>query len=117
MKRLMIALMMIALLASAAFAETREGVIYLEGEPEPITETLYETPWGFSFWYDAETFTVNDSQSESGQSLMISPKDSDLPIYLEIMTPKAVGISAERYSIMYKRSIRNWHSLPRLSFH
>lgn len=97
MKRLMIALMMIALLASAAFAETREGVIYLEGEPEPITETLYETPWGFSFWYDAETFTVNDSQSESGQSLTVYPTESDLPVYLEIMTSHSVGIPAERY--------------------
>ena len=97
MKRLCSALLILLLAVGPALAETRDTVIYLEGEPEPVTETLYETPWGFSFWYDAELFTVDAGQSESGESLMISPKDSELPIYLEIMTPKAVGVPAERY--------------------
>lgn len=97
MKRITAMLLVFLLLAGAAQAETRQGVIYLEGEPEPITETLYETPWGFSFWYDADLFTVDDSQSESGESLMICPAGSDLPIFLEIMTPIAVGVPAEKY--------------------
>lgn len=97
MKRLCLTLLILLLAAGCGLAETRESVIYLEGEPEPVTETLYETPWGFYFWYDAELFTVDDSPSESGQSLLLFPKDSDLPVYLEIMTPKAVGIPAERY--------------------
>ena len=97
MKRMIIALLILMLSVCGALAETRESVIYLEGEPEDVTETLYETPWGFYFWYDAELFTVDDSQSESGQSLMICPAESDLPVYLELMTPKAVGVPAERF--------------------
>ncbi len=97
MKRIIIALLILMLSVCGALAETRESVIYLEGEPEDVTETLYETPWGFYFWYDAELFTVDDSQSESGQSLMICPAESDLPVYLELMTPKAVGVPAERF--------------------
>ena len=95
MKRLMIALMLLALLVSAACAETRQGVIYLEGEAEPITETLYETPWGFSFWYDADLLAVDDSRSESGDSLMLLPTESgDLPVYMEMMLPETLGTTA-----------------------
>ncbi len=95
MKRLMIALMLLALLVSAACAETRQGVIYLEGEAEPITETLYETPWGCSFWYDADLLAVDDSRSESGDSLMLLPTESgDLPVYMEMMLPETLGTTA-----------------------
>ena len=97
MKRGIMSFLIVMMMVCTACAETREGVVYLEGEAEPITETLYETHWGFSFWYDAELFTVNDSQSESGQSLMICPAESDLPVYLEIMTSNSVGIPAEKY--------------------
>ena len=66
MKRMILPCLIVMMLVCAACAETRHGVVYLEGEPEPVTETLYETPWGFSFWYDAETFevieTVNNNE-------------------------------------------------------
>lgn len=44
-----------------AAAETRLGVIYLEGMEEPIEETLYESPLGFSFWYVQERLTVRET--------------------------------------------------------
>lgn len=95
MKRTILAFLIFVLLTCAACAETRQGVIYLEGEPEPITETLYETAWGFSFWYDADLLAVDDSQSESGYSLMLFPRESgDLPVYMEIMLPEALGTTA-----------------------
>ena len=94
MKRMMLAFLMIVLLMCAACAETRQSVIYLEGEPEFITETLYETAWGFSFWYDADLLSVDDRQSESGYSLMLYPAASDLPVYMEFMLPDAIGTTA-----------------------
>ncbi|MBR5109555.1 MAG: hypothetical protein IK099_05110 [Clostridia bacterium] len=94
MKRFLAIVMVLMLLAGAACAETRESVVYLEGEAEPITETLYETAWGFSIWYDADLLDVDDSMSESGYSLMISPAEYDLPVYMEIMLPQALGTTA-----------------------
>ena len=97
MKRFLSVTLILLLLAGAAGAETRQGVIYLEGEPEPVTETLYETPWGFSFWYDADLLTVDTSQSESGYSLIIYPTDSELPVYMEMMLPEAIGTDTWQY--------------------
>ena len=89
MKRLLLTFMIAALMISLARAETRQSVIYLEGEPEPITETLYETAKGFSFWYDADMLTVDDGMSESGYSLMLFPRESgDLSVS---------GVSTKKY--------------------
>ena len=49
--RLLVSLVCLLALWCGASAETRQGVIALEGMEEPIEETLYESPQGFSFWY------------------------------------------------------------------
>lgn len=87
-----IALLLALLLAGAASAETREAVVWLEGEPEPVVETRYSGDLGFSFWYDAERLTVDEDMSEGGGSLIVFPESVDLPVYLEIMTPEAAGM-------------------------
>lgn len=88
MKRLMTVLMIFALLVSAACAETRQGVVYLEGEAEPITETLYETPWGFSFWYDAETFDVIETVNNNEvTNICLSAKEDFAPASMDFMLP------------------------------
>ena len=88
MKRLMTVLMIFALLVSAACAETRQGVVYLEGEAEPITETLYETPWGFSFWYDAETFDVIETVNNNEvTNICVTAKEEFAPASMDFMLP------------------------------
>ena len=39
------------LVLPSALAETRQGIIELEGMKETIEETLFQSPQGFSFWY------------------------------------------------------------------
>ena len=51
---LLLAALCLALFLSFAQAETRQGVIALEGQEETIEETLFESPQGFSFWYASE---------------------------------------------------------------
>ena len=97
MKRFIALLLALLLCGAAASAETRERVFYLAGEPEPVTETLYESELGFSFWYDAELFYVDGTMSEDGQSLLIAPIDCDEPVYLELMTGASIGVSAEGF--------------------
>ncbi len=36
--------------------QTKEGTIYLEGMPEAITLTLFESDRGYRLWYDADMF-------------------------------------------------------------
>ena len=90
MKKLFVLLFALLLCSAPALAETREAEIMIEGELESVVETLYQSNLGFYFWYDAEQMEADGSMSESGESLLVSPLQSDLPIYLEIMTPDAV---------------------------
>ena len=43
-------------------AETRESAIYIEGEKEIISETLYKSHDGFTFWYADERLEVNEDE-------------------------------------------------------
>ncbi len=97
MKRMLLFCLAAVLCLSSACAETRQRYIELEGDQEEITETLYESALGFSFWYDADRLTVDEGMSESGQSLILSPQDSDLPIYLEIMLAGALDTESFNY--------------------
>ncbi len=62
MKRFsMILAMMLALFPmlgalSETAPQTKEGTIYLEGMPETITLTLFESERGYRLWYDANMF-------------------------------------------------------------
>lgn len=92
MKKLLLLALSLVLLVPSALAQTREGTVMLEGEAEPLVETLYQGEQGFYFWYDAEELEVRNDLSERGDSLMLSPTQNDLPIYLEILAPDAVGM-------------------------
>lgn len=39
-----------------AVPQTKESIIYLEGMPETVTLTLFESEQGYRLWYDANTF-------------------------------------------------------------
>ena len=81
---------------SAACAEIREAVIFLEGDEEEITETRFDGE-AFTFWYDAEVFEADASRSESGSSVILEAKGFDEPVYMEIMGPDAVDLTAQMY--------------------
>ncbi len=51
---LILAALCLLLFLTSAPAETRQGVIALEGQEEIIEETLYHSPAGFSFWYASD---------------------------------------------------------------
>ncbi|MBO5534745.1 MAG: hypothetical protein J6B53_04975 [Clostridia bacterium] len=54
-------LMLLCLLfLQSAAAETRQGVIVLEGMEEPIEETRFESEQGFSFWVANDRFSVQE---------------------------------------------------------
>ncbi len=89
LKALLIALSALLLCARPALAETRERTVYLEGEPEIVVETLYQSPAGFSFWYDAGRLSVE--ASEDGESLTVRPVEWEMPFGL---TLRAAGTAS-----------------------
>jgi len=97
MKRSFLTLLAVLFLVFPANARTREAVRVTEGEEKTVVETLYRSDLGFSFWYDADLFQVDETMSEDGLSLIVFPKEGDLPVYLEIMLPESQGVLPWKY--------------------
>ena len=73
-----------------------EGTIMVEGEPETIVETLYESEMGLSIWYDAEAFEIVDDAHESDAPSFYMEANIDLPevrVMLEFLSPEITGMS------------------------
>ena len=58
-------------------AETRQGVIALEGMEEPIEETLFSSPMGFTFWYAGEKLEVYHGEAAGLEGVVVAAIWSD----------------------------------------
>ena len=65
------------LILPPAMAETREGVIVLEGMEEPIEETLFESSLGFYFWYASERMEVYHGEADGIEGVVVDMIYSD----------------------------------------
>ncbi|MBO4368274.1 MAG: hypothetical protein J5859_06140 [Clostridia bacterium] len=83
---LILASLCLLLLLPAAFSETREGVIALEGEEEIIEETLFESPLGFSFWYANETLEAYYGEADNIEGVVVATLYSDDYMVLSMIT-------------------------------
>ncbi len=65
--------------------QTKEGTIYLEGMPETVTLTLFESEQGYRLWYDAGMFAFAPAQEEEYEDVFrpASP-DAVEGVYLSI---------------------------------
>ncbi len=98
MKKALALILTLVCLCGAVLAEapdTREVQVRLEGKEVTAVETRYDTGFGFSFWYPADLLSVDRDFSESGMSLLLCPAEMeiDLPIYMELMLPEAIGLN------------------------
>ena len=87
MKKLFCAVLALVMLCGAAWAETRQAEVMMEGEGYPVVETLYTSDAGVSFWYDAESLAV----SEDGGIIRVEPAQENIGAYMEIVTAQQVG--------------------------
>ena len=74
---LLAAALCLLLFLPAALAETREGVIELEGQKEAISETLYQSEQGFSFWYADERLNVYAGEADGIEGVVVESLYSD----------------------------------------
>lgn len=72
-----LSLLCLLLMVTCASGETRESVIWLEGMEETIIETRFESPEGFSFWYDADLMEADFAAAGETESIRVSNIDSD----------------------------------------
>lgn len=70
--RLILAMLCLLFLLPNAVAETREGVIWLEGMEETIEETLFESPDGFSFWYASDIMEADFGSKDDVEGVIVS---------------------------------------------
>ncbi len=67
----------LCLCVPSATAETRQGVIWLEGMEESIEETLFESPEGFSFWYAVDGFSADFGIADHTAGVVVTNIYSD----------------------------------------
>lgn len=75
--RFFLPLLCLLLMVTCASGETRESVIWLEGMEETIIETKFESPEGFSFWYDADLMEADFAAADETESIRVSNIYSD----------------------------------------
>lgn len=74
------------LVLSTALGDTREGVIYLEGQEEAIEESLFISPLGFSFWYENERLEAYHGDVNGIEGVIVSAAYSDDYMVLSMIT-------------------------------
>lgn len=81
-----LAALCLLLALSAAAAETREGVIWLEGMEEPVEETLFESPQGFAFWYVNDRLKAEHGEANSIEGAVVAALYADDYMVLSAIT-------------------------------
>lgn len=94
-KTSLLVLMLLCLLLQNAAAETRQGVLWIEGMEEPIEETLAESRNGFSFWFVSDRFSVQ-GQTEPKAGTVIRSLYLDDSMTLTPCTPEEAEKSLKR---------------------
>lgn len=93
-----------------ASAETRQGTIALEGMEEPIEETLYESPEGFSFWYVADSFEAYQGEAGDIEGTVVASLYSDDFMILSVIPEDEAGEYTEDMDV----SIADLSAYPRV---
>ncbi len=73
------------LLFSPTMAETRQGVIVLEGMEEPVQETLFDCDQGFSFWYVKDRLEAYEGSAHGIEGVVIAGLYSDDYMVLSVI--------------------------------
>ncbi len=92
------------ILPEAAVPEAQVQLMQVEtnGVLETVTQTRFvENGLGISFWYESEYLVVYDSvgETEDMATIFVNPvgEDSMLPIYMEITSAQALGMTPEQF--------------------
>ena len=87
------------MMLTAADAETRQGVIALEGMEETIEETRFESPQGFSFWYASEGLKAYQGEAGGMDGAVVASAYTDDYMVLSVITEEEAGQYAKELGI------------------
>ena len=91
------------LIIPAAASETRQGVIMLEGMEEPIEETLFFSPLGFSFWYADGHLEARQGEAEGLEGVVVSALLSDDCMVLSVIPEEEAQKYADKLGADIKK--------------
>ena len=100
--RLLSAMLCLMLVLPAAAAETRQGTISLEGMEETIEETLFSSPFGFTFWYANELLEAYQGETEGLEGVVVAALRSDDRMVLSAIPEKDAGEYADKLGVNVK---------------
>ena len=95
---LLLAALCLALFLAPALAETRQGVIALEGQEEPIEETMFASLQGFTLWYAADRLDAYEGEMAGLEGLVVECLDTCGYMVLEIIPEAQITARSERYT-------------------
>ena len=85
LKMALLTVLVISLAVPAALAQTRETVIYREGEGETVTEQLLESSFGFSVWYPNELLEAYEGEMGNMEGVIVTAMYSDDHMILSVI--------------------------------
>ena len=89
----------LALVLPAAASETRQGTIALEGMEEPIEETLFKSPLGFSFWYANDSLKAYCEEAGGMEGAVVSALWSDDSMVLSMISEEEAMRYIQDYGV------------------
>ncbi len=98
------AMLCLTLTLSAASAETRQGVIWLEGMEEIIEETRFDSPLGFSFWYANECLEAYPGEADGLEGVVVDTIWSDDYMVLSVIAEDEAEALAAEYGLTLEES-------------
>lgn len=111
MKKMMLQLLLMILclmmIVPTSVAETREGVIMLEGMEETVEETLFESGQGFSFWYVNDTLKAAYYEDDDIDGVVINTLYSDDQMVISIISEEEIDKYAGNYPVNIKELSQN----------
>ena len=96
---LLFVMLCLLLIMPTTTAETREGVIALEGMEETVEETLFESTFGFSFWYASETLEAYPGEVDSIEGVVVAALYSDDYMVLSMISKEEAEDYIKEYDL------------------
>lgn len=107
MTKLVLMILCLMMIVSGSVAETREGIIMLEGMEETVEETLFESAQGFSFWYVNDRVKAAYHEDDDIDGVVINALYSDDQMVISIISEEEIAKYAGNYPVNIKELSQN----------
>lgn len=105
--KLLLMILCLMIIVPTSVAETREGVIMLEGMEEAVEETLFESGQGFIFWYVNDRLNAAYYENDGIDGVVVNALYSDDQMVVSIISEDEIEKYAGNYPVDIKALSQN----------